>query len=66
MVTKSTGDPGAMLKNAQSFKEIGPAQGRACRFFLAGVIPWGDAALSTAVENALSSVGGDALINGSV
>jgi hypothetical protein len=66
IVTKSTGDPGAMLKNAQSYKELGPVHGGACRFFLAGVIPWGDATLSTAVENALLSVGGDALINVSV
>lgn len=66
IVTKSTGDPGAMLKNAQSYKELGPVQGGACRFFLAGVIPWGDATLSTAVENALKSVEGDALINVSV
>jgi hypothetical protein len=63
IVTKSTGDPGAMLKNPHPYTELGPAQGSACRFFLAGVIPWGDATMSTAVENALASVGGDALIN---
>jgi hypothetical protein len=66
IVTKSTGDPGAMLRNAQFYKELGQVQGGACRFFLAGVIPWGDATLSTAVENALLSVGGDALMNVSV
>jgi hypothetical protein len=55
-----------MFKSTQTVKELGPVQGGACRFFLAGVIPWGDATLSTAVENALASVGGDALINVSV
>ena len=63
IVTKSTGDPGAMLRTAQPYKELGPTQGQACRFFLLGVAPWGNATLSTAVDNALSSVGGDALIN---
>lgn len=66
IVAKSTGDPGALLKNPQPYKELGAAQGTACRFFLAGVAPWGDATLSTAVENALANVGGDALINVSV
>jgi uncharacterized protein YceK len=63
IVTKSTGDPGAMLRNAQPYKELGSVQGGACRFFALGVIPWGNATLSTAVDNALSTVGGDALIN---
>ncbi len=63
MVTKSTGDPGAMLRNAQPYKELGPAQGKACRFFLLGMVPWGDATLSTAVDGALAKAGGDALIN---
>ena len=52
-----------MLRNAQPYKELGPVQSQACRFFLLGVIPWGNATLSTAVDNALSTVGGDALIN---
>ena len=63
IVTKSTGDPGAMLRNAQPYKELGPVQGQACRFFLLGVLPWGNATLSTAVDDALSKVEGDALIN---
>jgi len=63
IVTKSTGDPGAMLRDTQNYKELGPVQGEACRFFLLGVIPWGDATLSTAVHDALTKVEGDALIN---
>jgi hypothetical protein len=66
IVTKSTGDPGAMLRNAQPYKELGPVQGQACRFFLLGVLPWGDATLSAAVNDALVKAGGDALINVSV
>ena len=63
IVTKSTGDPGAMLKNSQTYKELGSVEGEACRYFLLAVIPWGDANLSTAVDNALLKVGGDAMIN---
>ena len=63
IVTKSTGEPGAMLRNAQPYRELGPVQGEACRFFLLGVAPWGNATLSTAVDKSLSNVGGDALIN---
>ncbi len=63
IVTKSTGDPGALLKNATAYEEIGPAQGSACRYFLLGVAPWGDATFSAAVDEALAKSGGDALIN---
>lgn len=63
VVTKSTGDPGAILRNGQPYKELGEAHGSACRYFLLGVAPWGDATFSTAVDNALASSGGDALIN---
>jgi hypothetical protein len=63
MVTKSSAEPVSILKNGQAYKELGAAQGEACRFFLLGMIPWGDATLSTAVDDALSKVGGDAMVN---
>jgi hypothetical protein len=63
IVAKSSGDPGALLRNAQSYKELGPVEGSACRFFILGAVPWGDATLSTAADKALAKVGGDALIN---
>jgi hypothetical protein len=63
IVTKSTGDPGAMLRNAQPYQELGRVEGEACRFFVLGVMPWGDATLSKAADVALEKVGGDALIN---
>ena len=63
IVTKSTGDPGAILRNGQPYKELGPVEGSSCRFFLLGVIPWGNGTLSTAVDDALAKVNGDALIN---
>jgi len=63
IVTKSTGDPGAVVRNGQAYKELEAVEGRACRFFLLGVVPWGDATLSTAVDDALAKVNGQALIN---
>jgi hypothetical protein len=63
VVTKSTGDPGAMLRNGQPYKELGPVEGSSCRFFLLGVIPWGNGTLSSAADDALEKVKGDALIN---
>ncbi|HLO25878.1 MAG TPA: hypothetical protein VK187_07180 [Geobacteraceae bacterium] len=63
IVMKRTSDPGAMLRNAQTYKELGPVQGETCRYFLLAIAPWGDSAFSTAVDDALGKVGGDALIN---
>ena len=63
VVTKSSADPGAVLKAGQSYKELGPTQAEACRYYLLSVIPWGDATFSKAVDNALAKTGGDALIN---
>ena len=63
VVTKSSGNPGEVLKAGASYTELGPAQGEACRYFLLGMVPWGDATFSKAVDNALTKTGGDALIN---
>jgi len=66
MVSKSTADPGSLLTSPQPYKVIGPAKGKACRYFLLGIIPWGDSTIKTAVDKALAESGGDALINVSV
>ena len=66
MVAKSTAEPGSLLTSPQPYKAIGPAKGKACRYFLLGIIPWGDSTIKTAVDNALEESGGDALINLSV
>lgn len=63
LVTKSTVDGRLFLKNSQSYKELGYVEGQACRYFVLGVAPWGDSAFSAAVDQALTKVGGDALIN---
>ena len=65
MVIKSQANPSSLLTSSYSFKEIGLAKGRACRFFLLGVVPWGNSTVTQAIDNALAN-GGDALINISV
>lgn len=63
VVTKSSSDPGSLLRSGRAYEEIGPVEGRACRYFLVAIIPWGDSTFSTAVEKALAKRGGDALLN---
>jgi hypothetical protein len=66
MMTGARGDPGSLLKKAQSYTEVGPTEGKACRYFALGIIPWGDSTPTAAMENALAASGGDAIINASV
>ena len=66
IVTKSSADPSSILKSGRAFKELGSSQGNACRYFLIALIPFGDSAFSSAVDDALSKSGGDALVNVSV
>ena len=66
MITKSTADPGKLLKIAQDFEEIGKAEGEACRYFALAIIPWGGSDVAEAVDDALAESGGDALLNVSV
>lgn len=66
IVTRSGADPAELITGAHPYQEIGPAAAQACRYFALAVIPFGDAAFSTAVEKALSQSGGDALLNVSV
>jgi len=66
IVTKSSAEPGAMLKSGRTFKELGPAEGQACRHFVLAIIPWGEGDFAHAVDMALEQKGGDALLNVSV
>jgi hypothetical protein len=63
MVAKSGANPSELLVRRHRIQELGPAQGRACRFFVVAIVPFGDSAFSTAVEQALAASGGDALLN---
>ena len=66
MVVKSTLDPGALLTKQTPFREIGPAEGEACRFFILAVLPFGSSDFAAATDEALAKSGGDALLNVSV
>lgn len=63
IVTRSTANPSALLTERTSFKEIGPAEGKACRHFFLAIIPSGQSDVAAAVDKALAATGGDALIN---
>jgi len=66
MIVKSTANPGALLTNTTSFREIGSTDGEACRFFILSVLPFGSSDVAAAVDDALLKSGGDALLNVSV
>jgi len=66
MIALPSSDPGALLTQRRSYTEVGPVTGQACRYFLLGIIPWGDSTASKAVEEALASSEGDAIINASI
>lgn len=63
IIAKSRTDMAALVRGGREFKELGPADGIACRHFLFAVFPWGNADIQMAVDNALEKSGGDALIN---
>jgi len=63
LVTRSGANPSDLLTRVHTYREIGPVEGRACRYFALAVAPWGDSSTPTAVERALSGSGGDALLN---
>ena len=63
LVARSSADPADILRNGRPFREIGPATGRACRYFLLCVLPFGDSNIQTAIDRALDKAGGDALLN---
>ena len=63
VITKSSVDPASVLGKSRSFKELGPAEGQACRYFALAVIPWGNSDIQTAVDRALQPSEGDALVN---
>jgi hypothetical protein len=63
VITKSSVDPVSVLGKSHSFKELGPAEGQACRYFALAVIPWGNSDIQTAVDRALLPTEGDALVN---
>lgn len=63
VITKSSVDPVSVLKTAHTVRDLGPVEGQACRYFVIAVVPWGDSDVQTAVDRALATTGGDALVN---
>ena len=65
-MTRPSASPGEILSGNRAYRELGPVAGRACRYFLLAVIPFGDSTATTAMERALDRNGGDAILNASV
>ena len=63
LVSSSGADPGDLLTHPHVYRELGPAEGRACRYFVLAIIPFGDSTISRALSKALQESGGDALLN---
>ncbi len=63
IVTKSSSESTTQLRSGVAFEELGPVEGSACRHFIIAVIPFGNSTFSRAVDDALETRGGDALIN---
>jgi hypothetical protein len=63
IVAKSTANPVKLLESPTGYKELGPVEGKACRGFVLGIVPYGNSSFSAAVDNALQKSGGNALIN---
>lgn len=63
VITKSSADPASLLQKSHTYKDLGPAEGQACRYFALAVIPWGNSDVQTAVDRALQATGADALVN---
>lgn len=55
-----------IITEARTFTELGPVEGRSCRYFLLALVPWGNSTPGRALEKALSPVNGDAIIDASV
>ena len=63
LVSSSGADPGNLLTRPHAYRELGPAEGRGCRFFLLAIIPFGNSTISRVMNKALQESGGDALLN---
>jgi hypothetical protein len=63
LITKSSVDPVNLVKKSHLVRELGPAEGQACRYFALAVVPWGNSDIQAAVDRALEPSAGDALVN---
>lgn len=66
LLTGPLANPVDLVQEAHEIEEIGPVEGRRCRFFFVNVFPWGDSTTGAALEKALQGTGGDAIVNSTV
>lgn len=63
IVTKASANPAVFIESEGEYEELGLKEGRACRHFVLGIIPFGNSDVQAAVDKVLENTGGDALIN---
>jgi len=66
LIARPTASASDLLRTSVSFEELGPVEGRACRFFVLAVVPFGNSTPGAAIENALEGKQADAILNASV
>lgn len=66
LMTLPEANPGALLSQPVPYQPLGSANGRSCRFFALGAIPWGNSTAGDALQRALAATGGNALLNASI
>lgn len=63
IMTRSAEDPAQLMRSGRAFQELGEAEGEACKRYFLGIVPWGSASLSKALDRALNDKQADALLN---
>jgi hypothetical protein len=66
LIANPVADASGLLNETVTFREVGPVEGRACRYFLIALIPFGNSSLGNAIKNALMGTPADAILNASV
>lgn len=66
ILTEPSASASDLLRQPTPFREIGPVEGQACRFFVIALIPFGNSTVGRAMEKALEGTEGDAILNASV
>ena len=66
LIANPSSNAAGLLNETVTFREIGPVEGQACRYFIIAVVPIGNSSLGNAIENALAGTEADAILSASV
>jgi hypothetical protein len=66
LITRPSASGADLIRSPVAFEDLGPVKGRACRFFLVALIPFGNSTPGAAIDKALEGTDADAVLNASV